>query len=73
MSNRLQLTPLLETLGLKPVNPGASDGKRWLGSGRILSVVSPINGQTIAEVKQASGSDYERLIQSAQKAFLFWR
>lgn len=73
MSNPIQLKPLFEDLRLKPVNPGASDGERWFGGGRTLDVVSPINGQTIAEVKQASATDYERILRSAENAFIFWR
>lgn len=42
-------------------------------SGGTLSVGSPINGQTIASVKEISADDTRRAIDAAHQAFLEWR
>jgi aldehyde dehydrogenase (NAD+) len=64
---------ILKELGLSAVNPGASDGRKWSGAGKAVKVLSPIDGSVIARVKQANKKDYERIIQSAQRAFAVWR
>ncbi|MEO6033996.1 MAG: aldehyde dehydrogenase family protein [Verrucomicrobiota bacterium] len=65
-------TALLKKLGLKDTNPGAFCGE-WLGSGRILKSVSPIDGKTLAHVRVATPAEYESTICCAQTAFANWR
>ncbi|MEZ0275446.1 MAG: aldehyde dehydrogenase family protein [Roseimicrobium sp.] len=62
----------LQRLGLSALNDGAFDGA-WGGSGAVLDSVSPINGEVIARVRQASADDSARVITRAQEAFLKWR
>jgi aldehyde dehydrogenase (NAD+) len=64
---------ILNRLGLLAVNPGASDGHKWSGAGKLVSVMSPIDGSVIAKIKHADKDEYERIIRSAQKAFAVWR
>ena len=67
---------ILEALGIKEVNPGASVGtpSGWLEtSGAELVSYSPKDGKPIAAIKQASAEDYEKVMQKAGEAFLKWR
>ncbi len=68
-----ELTSVLSALEIEPVNYGACDGENWFGSGKEIESISPINGQPIAKVVQATQEDYEKVITNAQKAFLEWR
>jgi aldehyde dehydrogenase (NAD+) len=63
---------LLQKLGLKPVNPGVFRGE-WLGSGRMLKSVSPIDGKVLARVRQAAPAEYEQAVRRASEAFEKWR
>jgi aldehyde dehydrogenase (NAD+) len=64
----------LAELGIKDVNSGAYAGD-WLKNpaGGELTSYSPVDGQAIAKVKQASPEDYEKAVEKAQKAFETWR
>jgi aldehyde dehydrogenase (NAD+) len=65
---------ILKDLGLSDVNSGAGTGTTWLEcGGEILKSISPINGQTIGRVQQASRADYEKVISRAEEAFREWR
>jgi len=63
---------VLRRLGLEGDNPGAFCGE-WIGSGKLLKSVSPINGQVLATVRTATVEQYERTVQRAQQAFLKWQ
>ncbi|MCL4550023.1 MAG: aldehyde dehydrogenase family protein [Bacteroidetes bacterium] len=65
----------LKVLGIKDENYGASTGTNWFETKDqgTISVVSPTDGKLIAKVYQCSGSDYEKIITTAQSAFKFWR
>src|SRR5438477_794073 len=62
----------LEKLGIKPVNPGVFCGT-WRGGGPIRERLSPIDGKSIASVREANAEDYDAAIACAQEAFLKWR
>ncbi len=66
---------VLERLGIKEENFGASTGLEWSKSkdAGILEVHSPVDGKLIAKVYQASAEDYEWIMEKAQKAFKYWR
>jgi aldehyde dehydrogenase (NAD+) len=65
---------VLERLGINKKNSGATTGKRWMEtSGTITRSVSPIDGNTIAEVTNASAEEYEQVIQTAAEAFEVWK
>jgi aldehyde dehydrogenase (NAD+) len=65
---------ILESLGIKEVNSGASTGS-WLDncSGPVLDSISPIDGSVIASVKQCEVPEYEEVMKKAEEAFLIWR
>ncbi len=71
----MKISALLESLGLDKDNSGASTGSSWSQTrelGTILSY-SPIDGQPIAGVYQASEKDYQWVLKSATTAFQTWR
>jgi len=65
----------LKKLGIESTNPGASDGNWWDTdtTGTLLTVVSPVDGKNIASVAPASVEAYERIVRTAESAFLRWR
>ncbi|UCF65463.1 MAG: aldehyde dehydrogenase family protein [bacterium] len=64
----------LKELGIQKKNFGASFGE-WIlnDSSKILTSVSPINGEVIAEIHQAGPEEYKQVIKEAEKAFKLWR
>ncbi len=68
------LHSILETLGIRDVNPGICTGTQWIEtSGEVMSSFSPVDGNRIAGVQQATRPDYDQLVQVAGDAFLKWR
>src|SRR5882724_4122487 len=66
------MSGILRKLGLEGDNPGAFCGE-WLGGGKLLNSVSPINGQPLATVRTATPEQYERVVRRAQEAFQKWQ
>jgi aldehyde dehydrogenase (NAD+) len=65
-------TQILKRLGLKSENPGTFCGE-WLGSGKILKSVSPVDGKVLASIRTATPDEYEQTIKRAQEAFQKWQ
>jgi aldehyde dehydrogenase (NAD+) len=67
---------LLEKLGLKEVNPGASHGPDgWIpaaGGERIVST-NPATGEPIGSVELATDASYEQVVTAAAASFASWR
>ena len=72
----LEQPDFLKPLGILPNNPGAcwgpTDWSSHSNSDQIDSI-NPANGQVIASVYIASEQDYQRILSSAEQAFLEWR
>src|SRR5688500_1513095 len=64
--------PVLRRLGLQVENPGAFCGE-WLGSGKLLKSVSPIDGGLLGTVRTATAEQYERAVERACAAFQKWQ
>ncbi len=62
----------LHTLGIETTNPGVFSGE-WFGNGPVVERTSPIDGQLIAQVREASPADCELAVSRAHEAFLKWR
>ena len=62
----------LDKLGIEDVNLGGFGGE-WIGTGAALDVISPIDGNRIATVKQVTEGEYEQIVCRAHNAFLHWR
>jgi len=63
----------LRILGLSETNKGTSTGSEFFGSGEHISSYSPVDGQLIAQIETTTKADYEKVVQTASKAFLEWR
>jgi aldehyde dehydrogenase (NAD+) len=63
---------LFKKLGLNSDNPGVFCGE-WLGSGKPLPSLSPIDGSVLATVRTATKAEYERTARRAQEAFRIWQ
>lgn len=73
MSQKIEFKTVLKTLNLSGQNSGVSEGDHWFGNGRETEVISPINGQMIATVKQGNAEDYEKVVKAAMNGFDEWR
>lgn len=63
----------LKQLGIKDVNDGTSTGSDSFGSGELISSYSPTDGQLIGKVSTTTREDYDKVIKTAQDAFLQFR
>lgn len=65
----------LKNLGIEGTNIGTSTGQRNLGTERdkTLESVTPIDGSHIAEVTLTTREQYEQTVETALKAFEYWR
>lgn len=66
---------LLTRLNIKAVNPGAFSGQGWQSeiSGSRLISNNPATDEKLAEIATCSMSDYQQILERAQKAALAWR
>jgi aldehyde dehydrogenase (NAD+) len=65
---------VLNQLGIKEVNSGVSTGQNWLkGENVVYESYSPVDGKLIASVNSASENEYNKVIETAQAAFVEWR
>ncbi len=65
---------VLKGLGIRELNYGVCSGTEWIDSkGIITNSVSPVDNTVTGKVKNGSPEEYERIIKTAQKAFLQWR
>jgi aldehyde dehydrogenase (NAD+) len=65
---------VLNRLGIREVNHGVSTGQKWLVTGgEVTDSVSPIDGEVIARVTNATMDDYENVMRTAVKAFETWK
>jgi aldehyde dehydrogenase (NAD+) len=65
---------ILTTFNIQSINNGASTGQDcWNTTGALIDSYSPVDGKLIASVKSATASDYDKVIKTAQAAFLEWR
>jgi aldehyde dehydrogenase (NAD+) len=65
---------IFDQLRLSECNSGVCAGQ-WLKdpSGKVLSSISPIDGQVLARVQQAGEAEYEQVMATATGAFASWR
>jgi aldehyde dehydrogenase (NAD+) len=70
----MHIEQVLATLGIKPLNAGASTGSIWLsGEGETINSYSPVDGKLIASVTAATPEAYNEVVATAQAAFAEWR
>ena len=67
------IAQVLKDLGLQEINNGTSTGTNWFSNGEIIESYSPVDGALIGKVKATTKTDYEKVIETAQKGFKEWR
>lgn len=74
MANTITAHPVLERLGIQPLNSGAC-GTDWIASpgGRVIGSMNPADGSDLAQIRLASAEDYERVVSEAIEVFERWR
>tara|TARA_B100000963_G_scaffold351499_1_gene363151 strand:+ start:1916 stop:3448 length:1533 start_codon:yes stop_codon:yes gene_type:complete len=63
----------LKKLGLSADNIGTSTGSNYFKDGDKISSYSPVDGKEIGTVSTTTSKDYNKVIESAQSAFKYWR
>ncbi len=65
----------LRALYIREQNAAFSTGLEWgiPDASRQKPVTSPVDGKTIASIQWATADDYEKVVETAQHAFLHWR
>ncbi|WP_017257202.1 L-piperidine-6-carboxylate dehydrogenase [Pedobacter arcticus] len=72
MENSINVT--LKKLGLLAQNKATSTGENWFGAEKNLqAIISPVNGNLIAEVDMATADDYDAVVQKSKEAFSTWK
>jgi aldehyde dehydrogenase (NAD+) len=66
-------TRFLNKLGVKKFNNGTITGLKSYNSKHFQPSLSPVDGHLIGAVSNTSAKEYEKVITTAQKAFLEWR
>jgi aldehyde dehydrogenase (NAD+) len=69
----MQIEDTLKTLGLQANNLGTSTGLNFFGSGEAFSSYSPADGKLIGTITTTTREEYDRVIATAQSAYLTWR
>src|ERR1022692_169220 len=74
MADTIVTHPVLERLGIEPVNSGAC-GREWIASpgGPTIASLNPADGQELASVRMASEQDYEAIVSQSVEVFERWR
>ncbi|MBK6564960.1 MAG: aldehyde dehydrogenase family protein [Saprospiraceae bacterium] len=66
-------TSFLKNLGLQKTNAGTWTGQKSSDSKTYLSSYSPVDGKKIGSVSVTTKKEYEKVVNSALKAFETWR
>jgi aldehyde dehydrogenase (NAD+) len=74
MAGTITANPVLERLGIEPVNSGAC-GREWIASSGSATIASinPADGHEIARVRLATAQDYDLVVSDAAEVFARWR
>jgi aldehyde dehydrogenase (NAD+) len=74
MKNDFGIKEALDLLGIMPVNHGACTGSDWIETtGEVLRSVSPVDGESIADIRQCTKKEFGMIVSRAQEAFPEWR
>jgi aldehyde dehydrogenase (NAD+) len=74
MAGTLTAIPMLERLGIEPINSGACAGD-WIETpqGSLLDSINPTDGSTIAQIRLAAEEDYDEVVYQSLDVFKRWR
>ena len=71
MSESIQ--SLLKKLDIDKNQSGCSTGANWFAKGTIIESKSPVDGSILGTVQAATFEDYEKVLQTAEEAFISFR
>ena len=63
----------LKKLGLSSHNIGTSTGSNYFTDGDSIISFSPVDGKEIGTISTTTFEDYNKVVESAQSAFKYWR
>ena len=64
----------LKSLGIQEKNKGVSTGSNWIdGNNPLIESYSPVDGKLIGSVSTCTKENYDKVIETANAAFLVWR
>ena len=69
----VSIEALLKKLDIVKSQPGCSTGSNWFANGDVISAESPVDGSKLGTVHAASFEDYEKVLQTAEEAFISFR
>lgn len=74
MAGTITALPLLERLGIEPLNSGACAGD-WIPSpqGPLHASLNPADGDVIAHVRMGAEEDYDEVVYNSLEVFKRWR
>ena len=64
---------LLKKLDITESQLGCSTGYSWFANGDEITAESPVDGSNLGTVRSASFEDYEKVLQTAEEAFISFR
>ena len=64
---------LLKKLDITESQLGCSTGSSWFANGDEITAESPVDGSNLGTVRAASFEDYEKVLQTAEEAFISFR
>lgn len=65
---------ILKKLRLRPPYYSASTGQQnWMGSGNVLKIQSPVDGNPLGEINLIGEEEYKSVLAEAKKAFPLWK
>jgi len=64
--------PFLKELEINEENFGVFNGHQWVGSGDLLTIVSPTDNKPVATVRQGNAADYESCLKAMTSAKSAW-
>jgi aldehyde dehydrogenase (NAD+) len=72
---KIDMTAVLQSLGLEAVNNGSSTGRKNFGnsSENLIASYSPVEGALIGKVTSTTKEEYEQVMAKATEAFKVWR
>lgn len=72
MATTTKTASILSGLGIEERNLGGFAGE-WLGSGKEQTVVSPVDGETLATVVNVTKGEFDTILSRCHGAFASWR
>lgn len=73
VKDQFGIAKMLSDLGINEKNNGTSTGTESFGEGNYISSFSPTDGKEIAQIRETTPEEYERVIKESQEANILLR